>query len=145
MMNRTFHKRFTFPAKCGVGVFLLLAGYFFWMKIAILGILVAIIVVGMIERILNTTYTMKRVKPIDRDEEMEFLIVNEGRFSHNTTIPICDIVSVERIKTAWGLDHCLVIEYGANHLASVQPDNEDAFVNEVYKRQEEGGKFMEKV
>lgn len=145
MMNRTFHKRFTFPAKCGVGVFLLLAGYFFWMKIAILGILVAIIVVGMIERILNTTYTMKRVKPIDRNEEMEFLIVNEGRFSHNTTIPICDIVSVERIKTAWGLDHCLVIEYGANHLASVQPDNEDAFVNEVYKRQEEGGKLMEKV
>ncbi|EKC62761.1 hypothetical protein OBE_07815, partial [human gut metagenome] len=43
------------------------------------GIFVAIIIVGMIERILNTTYTFKMVKPIDLDEEMEYLIINEGQ------------------------------------------------------------------
>lgn len=134
MMNRTFHKRFTLPAKCGVGVFFLLAAYLFWVKVAILGILVAIVIVGMIERILNTTYSLERVKPIDRDEEMDFLIVNEGRFSRNKTVAIRDIVKVEPMKTALGLDHCLVIEYGAKHLLCVQPDNEEAFVKEIEKR-----------
>lgn len=57
MTDRTFHKRFSVPAKCGVAVFALLTGYFFWVKVAIIGILLAIVIVGMIERILNTTYT----------------------------------------------------------------------------------------
>lgn len=80
MADRTFHKRFNTTARVGVVVFALLAGYFFWVKMAIIGIFVAIIIVGMIERILNTTYTFKKVKPIDRDDEMEYLIINEGRF-----------------------------------------------------------------
>ena len=82
MADRTFHKRFNTTARVGVVVFALLAGYFFWVKMAIIGIFVAIIIVGMIERILNTTYTFKKVKPIDRDDEMEYLIINEGRRHH---------------------------------------------------------------
>ena len=65
MADRTFHKRFTLTARIGVAVFAILALYFFWVKLAIIGIFVAIIIVGMIERILNTTYTFKMVKPID--------------------------------------------------------------------------------
>lgn len=134
MTDRTFHKRFTLPAKCGVAVFALLAGYFFWVKVAIIGILIAIIIVGMIERILNTTYTFKRVKPIDRDEEMDFIVIDEGRFSSKKTIPVCDIVSVTPMKVFFGLDHALVIEFGAKHFASLQPDNEDGFCKEVERR-----------
>lgn len=77
MADRTFHKRFTLTARVGVVLFALLAGYFFWVKMAI-GIFLAIVIVGMIERILNTTYTLKRVKPIDRDDEMEYLVISEG-------------------------------------------------------------------
>lgn len=134
MTDRTFHKRFALSAKCGIGVFTLLAGYFFWVKMAIVGILLAIVIVGMIERILNTTYTFRRVKPIDRGEEMDFIVVDEGRFSRQKTIPVCDIVRVESMKTLMGLDHALVIEYGARHLASLLPDNEVAFVREIEKR-----------
>lgn len=137
MTDRTFHKRFTMPAKCGVVIFALLAGYFFWQKVAIIGIFVAIIIVGMIERILNTTYTLKRVKPIDRDEEMDFIVIDEGRFSSKKTVPVCDIVSVTPMKTCWGLDHALVIEYGNKRLVSLQPDNEDGFIREVEKRLKE--------
>lgn len=137
MTDRTFHKRFTVPAKCGVVIFALLAGYFFWQKVAIIGIFVAIIIVGMIERILNTTYTLKRVKPIDRDEEMDFIVIDEGRFSSKKTVPVCDIVSVTPMKTCWGLDHALVIEYGNKRLVSLQPDNEDGFIREVEKRLKE--------
>lgn len=137
MTDRTFHKRFTMPAKCGVVIFALLAGYFFWQKVAIIGIFVAIIIVGMIERILNTTYTLKRVKPIDRDEEMDFIVIDEGRFSSKKTVPVCDIVSVTPMKTCWGLDHALVIEYGNKRLVSLQPDNEDGLIREVEKRLKE--------
>lgn len=105
MADRTFHKRFNTTARVGVVVFALLAGYFFWVKMAIIGIFVAIIIVGMIERILNTTYTFKKVKPIDRDDEMEYLIINEGRFSSNRNVPVCDITSVYTTKTFLGLDH----------------------------------------
>ena len=137
MTDRTFHKRFTLPAKCGVAVLALLAGYFFWVKAAIVGILLAIVIVGMIERILNTTYTFRRVKPIDREEEMDFIVVDEGRFSRQKTIPVCDIVRVEPMRTLMGLDHALVIEYGARRLVSLLPDNEQAFVREIEKRLDE--------
>lgn len=134
MLDRTFHKRFTLPAKLGVLIFALLAGYFFWVKAAIIGILLAIVIVGMIERILNTTYIFKWVRPIDRDKEMNFIVIDEGRFSRKKTIPVCDIIKVEPMKTFFGLDHALVIEYGAKHFVSLQPDNEEAFIKEVEKR-----------
>lgn len=135
MADRTFHKRFSVTARIGVAVFALLAGYFFWVKMAIIGIFLAIIIVGMIERILNTTYIFKKVKPIDRDDEMEYLIINEGRFSSNRNVPVCDIISVHQTKTFMGLDHCMVIEYGAKNMVAIQPDNEEAFEKEIKKRQ----------
>ncbi len=135
MTDRTFHKRFTSTARIGVVLFAILAGYFFWIKMAIVGILLAIVIVGMIERILNTTYTFRKVKPIDRDDEMEFLIINEGRFTSNKNVPVCDILSVGTAKTFMGLDHCTVIEFGHHNIVAVQPDNEEAFRKEIKKRQ----------
>ncbi len=135
MADRTFHKRFTLTARLGVAVFAFLAGYFFWVKMAIIGIFLAIVIVGMIERILNTTYTFKKVKPIDRDDEMEYLIINEGRFSSNKNVPVCDIIDVHPVKTFMGLDRCVVIEYGHKNMVAVQPDNEEAFEKEIKKRQ----------
>lgn len=41
------------------------------------------------------------------------------------------------MKTCWGLDHALVIQVGANKLVSLQPDNEESFIREIEKRQEE--------
>lgn len=124
MADRTFHKRFTLTARIGVAVFAILALYFFWVKLAI-------IIVGMIERILNTTYTFKMVKPIDLDEEMEYLIINEGRFSSNRNVPLCDVIDVHIAKTFFGLDHCVVIEYGHKNIVTVQPDNEEAFMERI--------------
>ena len=121
MADRTFHKRFTLTARIGVAVFAILALYIF----------VAIIIVGMIERILNTTYTFKMVKPIDLDEEMEYLIINEGRFSSNRNVPLCDVIDVHIAKTFFGLDHCVVIEYGHKNIVTVQPDNEEAFMERI--------------
>ncbi len=134
MTERTFHKRITLTAKAGIALFSLLALYFFWIKVAIVGILVAIVVVGMIERILHTRYTFRRVKPIDMDEEMEFLIIDEGRFSSNRNVPLCDVTHTERVKSLFGLEHALLIEYGnVGNMVTVQPDNEEAFLKELSK------------
>ena len=137
MTDRTFHKRFTMPAKCGVIVFACVAGYFFWIKAAIVGILLAIVIVGMIERILNTTYTFRRVKPIDRDEEMDFLIIDEGRFSRRRQVALADVKGCERMRMLLGLEHCIVIDYGDGQVVSVQPDNEEGFVREIKNRTKE--------
>lgn len=134
MADRTFHKRITIQAKIAIGLFSILALYFFWTKVAIIGLFVAIVVVGMIERILHTTYTFRRVKPIDMECEMEFLVVDEGRFSANRNIPLCDVVRTEKVSAFFGMDHGVLIEYGAGNMTTVQPDNETAFVQELQKR-----------
>ncbi len=136
-MDRTFHQRFTLAAKCGISVFILLAAWFFWNRQAILGILVAIIVIGMIEKVIHTHYIFRRVKPIDLDEEKEFLIIDKGRFSPNKNIPVELIKKVTTMKTAFGMGHYLLIEYGNGNLASVLPEDDESFLRELKKRQNE--------
>ena len=77
---------------------------------------------------------MATVKPIDRDEEMDFLIIDEGRFSTNRNVPLCDVVRVESIRCFFGLDHCLLIEYGAGNMVTVQPDNEEGMKKAIAER-----------
>ncbi|OYP57248.1 PH domain-containing protein [Segatella bryantii] len=133
-MDRLFHQRFTIAAKSGITVFVLLAFWFFWQKQALVGLFLMIIVVGMIERVLHTTYTFKRVKPIDRDEETEFLIVDKGRFSRNVNIPVPEIKKVCILPTAFRLSHFILIEYGEGNVASFQPEDDQAFLAELQKR-----------
>ena len=81
-MDRTFHRRFTVGAKSGIALFSLLALYFFWTKTAVIGLLLLIVVVGMIERVIHTTYTFRRVKPID-----SFWLSTKGGFRPMSTFP----------------------------------------------------------
>lgn len=136
MAQRVFHQRLTLGFKCGLALFTMLVVYLFWIKQAIFGLLVVIIIVGMIERVLHTTYTFACVKPIDRDEKMEFLLIDKGRFSRSQSVPLRDVVQCKVMHTNFGLSHYLLIEYGAHHLVAVQPKDEQAFVEELTKRQQ---------
>ena len=108
-MDRRFHQRFTVAAKSGIALFVLLAFYFFWAKKAIVGLFLIIIVVGMIERVIHTSYIFRRVKPIDR-------------------------IKVTPMKSNFGLSHYLLLEYGAGNLTTVMPENEQAFIEELKRR-----------
>lgn len=119
-----------------MALFTMLVIYLFWIKQAIFGLLVVIIIVGMLERMLHTTYTFACVKPVDRDEEMEFLLIDKGRFSRNQSIPLRDVLQCKVMYVNFGLSHYLLIEYGAHHLVAVQPEDERAFVEELTKRQQ---------
>jgi translation initiation factor IF-1 len=97
---------------------------------AIPALLVVIVIVMMIERVLHTTYTLL----LDEDE-VQRLVIYRGRFSKSISIRVGDIVKVTRIKAVFGLSCYLLVQYGACHLISLQPDNEELFMAELNKRQ----------
>ena len=131
VLERTFHQQFTMANKCGITVFSLLAFYLLWQKAALTGLFVAVIVVLMIERMIHTTYTFTV------SERSEVLRIDRGRFSRPTVIAVNEIVRCTLMKTAFGLSHYLLIEYGERRMVSVTPDNSEAFIAELKKRQEQ--------
>lgn len=129
-MDRIFHQRFTLASKCGIMIFTLLAFYFFWMRSTInacLGLIVMIVLVVMIERVIHTTYTLTS----DGN-----LIISRGRFSRPLTIPVNEIIKVSVMNTSMKLSHFILVEYGAGHLTSVQPEDDEAFLEELKKCQQ---------
>lgn len=91
----------------------------------------------MVERSIHTTYLFHRVKPIDMEEEMEFLTIDTGRFSSKKHIAVKDIRQVTRMKTAFGIEHYLLLECQEGELESVQPTNEEGFLKELMRRKHE--------
>jgi len=134
MTQRTFRPRFSIGQKSGIALFTLLAFYFFWQHQAIIGLLVMIIVVGMVERVLHTQYTFLRTKPIDRDEEHEFLIIDHGRFSSRETVPVGEIVGITTLRKALGMGHSLLITLSSGQSVTVEPQTEETFIAELRRR-----------
>ena len=132
-MDRTFHQRFTSSAKWGIALCSLLTLHFFWVQKAVVGLLLVIVIVGMIDRVLHTVYIFRRVKPIDREEEHEFLVIDKGRFAANVNIPLEEITEVTERKTRYGGRYLLIV-YGPGNMVSVQPDNDKLFLEELNKR-----------
>ena len=128
--KRVFHQRFTLAAKCGIALCVLLMIYFFWIKVAIVSLFLLIIGVGMIERVLHTTYT------IGETDEGYFLLVDKGRFSFPTLLPVSEIRRVIPMNRLFGLSRYLLVEYGENRLLSVEPEEENEFIAEIKKRQQ---------
>ena len=52
-------------------------------------------------------------------------------------VPVKDITRISPIRRQWLLIDYLLIEYGAGHEAEVQPVNEEAFLQEIKKRQDD--------
>lgn len=128
-MDRTFHQRLSPTTACGILAFGLLALYLFWVKSALMGCILAAVVVLMIERVVHTNYVFRR----DEDEEM--LYIDNGRFSKTRRIRVNDIVQCRKMTTGFGLSQYVLLQCGHKRLVSVQPDNADAFIAEVRKRQ----------
>lgn len=127
--KRVFHQRFPLTAKCGIAICVLLMIYFFWTKTAIVSLLLLIIGVGMIERVLHTTYT------VGKADDQYFLLIDKGRFSFQTLVPVADIRRIIPMRRLFGLSRYLLVEYGEGRMLSVEPEDEDEFIAEIKKRQ----------
>ena len=115
-------------AKSFITVVTLLAVYLFWFKsIAhiIVGVMVVLMLVSIIESVIHTTYK------ITSDDK---LIIERGRLFKKRILPIGDIVKISRRETKFKLSHYILIEYGADKCVSLQPEDEDALMEEIKKR-----------
>lgn len=78
---------------------------------------------------MHTTYVFRN------NGEEEMLYIDNGRFSKTRQIRVNDIVSCRKMSTGFGLSQYVLLQCGHKRLVSVQPDNADAFIVEVKKRQ----------
>lgn len=118
-MNRTFQHRFTLGAKSGIVVLTVLALYLFWTKSAVAALVVVVALVAVIERVLHSCYVVRE----------DALIIHRGRFLKDIHVPLDSICSIRPMTTTWRLVHYLLIEYANGQLASVEPQQEQAFVD----------------
>lgn len=128
-MDRLFHQRFTLAFKCGITILTLLAGYLLWMhsaSSALLGFVVVIILVVIIERVIHTVYIFT---------SSGNLVIKRGLLARKIEIPVNEIIKVTVVNTPMGFSHYILLEYGAEHFVSVQPDNYEAFIEELRTRQ----------
>ena len=129
MINRTFHYRVSFLNYAAIIVVAVAALCAFWHKSAanaVVGFALMIVVVLMVERIVHTAYTLTA------DGRLR---VSKGRFSRRVEIRLADIVSVETVHGRLLPVRYVLVRYGAGHELAVQPANEEAFIEEIRKRQ----------
>ena len=118
-MTRSFHHRTTVGAVCGILLFLLLALYAFWIKNAVVGLIMAFLLIVLVERTLHSEYVISDGK----------LIINNGKLSRSKVIDLAEIHDCKPMTAVFGLVRYLLLTYGAsNRVVSVQPQNEAAFV-----------------
>lgn len=128
-MQRTFHRRISMASLLTVVILALLALALFWRSStygALLGMVVIVVDVVVIERLLHTTYTFT---------DSDVLVICYGRFARERTVQVVEIIRTQRIRRQMLFIDYVLIEYGADHYVSVQPDNADAFISEINRRQ----------
>lgn len=116
-----------------IAVFIVAAAalFFFWNRSAanaVVGFLLLMAVLLMVERIIHTMYVFTADG---------MLVIDKGRFSRPVAIPVGDIIKATIVRPALLPVRFVAIEYGAGHVITVQPVNEEAFVDEVKRRQKE--------
>lgn len=123
-MTRSFHHRTTVGAVCGILLFLLLALYAFWIKNAVVGLVMAFLLIVLVERTLHSEYIISDGK----------LIINNGKLARAKTINIQEIHDCKPMTSVFGLVRYLLLTYGASdRMISVQPQNEAAFITTLQK------------
>ena len=123
-MTRSFHHRTTVGAVCGILLFLLLALYAFWIKNAVVGLVMAFLLIVLVERTLHSEYIISDGK----------LIINNGKLARAKTINIQEIHDCKPMTSVFGLVRYLLLTYEASdRMISVQPQNEAAFITTLQK------------
>lgn len=123
-MTRSFHHRTTVGSVCGILLFLLLALYAFWIKNAVVGLIMAFLLIVLVERTLHSEYIISDGK----------LIINNGKLARAKTINIQEIHDCKPMTSVFGLVRYLLLTYGASdRMISVQPQNEAAFITTLQK------------
>ena len=131
-MNRTFHSRTRWDQLIYILILGLLCLYMLWIKQAILATLVSILLLIIIERVINTSYT------ITQDQ---LLIIKRGRFSKEKTIKLDDINDLEIRRSARfgsvSVINYVLITYNKSKYIGITPTKPNKFVELIIRYKEQ--------
>ncbi len=127
-MNRIFHVRTPYTQVVFLLLLSILSFYFLWIQSGILAAVVMVLLIIVIERIINSTYTIT---------QEGVLIIYKGRFSKKIEIPIESISHIEKCRSMnFGKFHLvdyILIKYDSKKHMALMPMKEKEFLNELAK------------
>ena len=139
-MSRIFHAKIQFQSWLLLLAIFFVFGYSAWHKQPIMLMIATVLLIVMIDRMIHTTYT---ITPTD-------IIIHTGKFSKDKTIPLQDLLRVEKISGVRLFGHSfnsfLLLTYQVNgeekpqaveeKSLAVIPQNFDDFVKCLQKRKQ---------
>ena len=128
-MNRVFHARITWYHLLFLVLVSVCTVYLVWHKQALGALLFSLVLLVLIECVIHTTYTVTAEG---------LLVIAKGRFYKKRTIPIGEILSIERKRSMTvfncSVTHFVLIRWGYDKYVALIPVKEKEFVQLIRER-----------
>ena len=128
-MNRVFHARITWYHLLFLVLVSVCTVYLVWHKQALGALLFSLVLLVLIECVIHTTYTVTAEG---------LLVIAKGRFYKKRTIPIGEILSVERKRSMTvfncSVTHFVLIRWGYDKYVALIPVKEKEFIQLIRER-----------
>lgn len=128
-MNRVFHARITWYHLLFLVLVSVCTVYLVWHKQALGALLFSLVLLVLIECVIHTTYTVTAEG---------LLVIVKGRFYKKRTIPIEEILSIERKRSMTvfncSVTHFVLIRWGYDKYVALIPVKEKEFIQLIRER-----------
>lgn len=128
-MNRVFHARITWYHLLFLVLVSVCTVYLVWHKQALGALLFSLVLLVLIECVIHTTYTVTAEG---------LLVIAKGRFYKKRTIPIGEILSIERKRSMTvfncSVTHFVLIRWGFDKYVALIPVKEQEFIQLIRER-----------
>ncbi|MCD8555411.1 MAG: PH domain-containing protein [Bacteroides graminisolvens] len=128
-MNRVFHARITWYHLLFLVLVSVCTVYLVWHKQALGALLFSLVLLVLIECVIHTTYTVTAEG---------LLVIAKGRFYKKRTIPIGEILSIERKRSMTvfncSVTHFVLIRWGYDKYVALIPVKEKEFIQLIRER-----------
>ena len=128
-MNRVFHARITWYHLLFLVLVSVCPVYLVWHTQALGALLFSLVLLVLIECVIHTTYTVTAEG---------LLVIAKGRFYKKRTIPIGEILSIERKRSMTvfncSVTHFVLIRWGYDKYVALIPVKEKEFIQLIRER-----------
>lgn len=128
-MNRVFHARITWYHLLFLVLVSVCTVYLVWHKQALGALIFSLVLLVLIECVIHTTYTVTAEG---------LLVIAKGRFYKKRTIPIGEILSIERKRSMTvfncSVTHFVLIRWGYDKYVALIPVKEKEFIQLIRER-----------
>ena len=129
--DRIFHHRISWASYAGMVVLAVCALSFLWHRerpaSIVVGLLLAMVTVMVVERMLHTRYVFRGNQ----------LHISPGRFARAQEVCVAHVSKVSVVSMPLGLRRYVLLQMDDGRELAVQPESEQAFMEEMEKRKNE--------